>query len=55
MESWVSSSAVFVSLVPVLQVILNVAQFVVGGYQVVVINVGTLLDPEKKREKFVSC
>ena len=45
-ESWVSSSAV-----PVLQVILNMAQFVVGGYQVVVINVGALLDPEKKRRK----
>ena len=47
MESWVRASAVLEWLVPVLQVILNMAQFVVSGYQVVVINVGTLLDPVK--------
>jgi len=47
MESWVGASAVLERLIPVLQVILNMAQLMMGGYQVVVINVGTLLDPVK--------
>ena len=48
MESWVSASAVLVRLVSVLQVILNMAKFVVSGYQVVVVNVGTLFYPGKE-------
>jgi len=54
MESWVGASAVLIRLVPVLQVILNMTQFVVGGYQVIVVDVGTLFDSERKKQYIVT-
>ena len=49
MESWVGASAVLERLVPVLQVILNMTQLMMSGYQVVVINVGTLFHRVKDK------
>lgn len=54
MESWVGASAVLIRLVPVLQVILNMTQLVVGGYQVIVVDVGTLFDSERKKQYIVT-
>ena len=51
MESWVGASAILERLVPVLQVILNMTQLMMSGYQVVVINIGTLFHPVKGQEQ----
>ena len=51
MESWVGASAILERLVPVLQVILNMTQLMMSGYQVVVINIGTLFYPVKGKEQ----
>ena len=47
MESWVGASAVHIRLVPVLQVILNMTQLMVSGYQVIVVDIDTLFNSGK--------
>ena len=54
MESRVGTSTIFIGLIPILQVVLNVAELVVGGNKVVMGYCCALFNSKKSYEKMVS-
>ena len=54
MESWIGTSAVFIRLIPALQVILYMAQLVMSGYQVNVVDVRALFDSRRYEDTAVN-
>ena len=54
MESRIGTSAVFIRLIPVLQVILYMAQLVMSGYQVNVVDVRALFDSRRYEDTAVN-